>query len=84
MPASIAHRQRMLRHLEAQMSYRERILEIAPSYDPRHVEAFMRNEHGTLDHLSADAFASEVAIAVMCIEDGGKEFGERLAKSYGL
>lgn len=64
--------------------YRDRITQLAPTYDPRHIEAFMRSEHGTLDHLSPDTFAAEVAIAVMCIEDGGMEFGERLAKSYGL
>lgn len=64
--------------------YRDRIKQLAPTYDPRHIEAFMRSEHGTLDHLSPDAFAAEVCIAAMCIEDGGREFGERLAKSYGL
>jgi hypothetical protein len=67
------------------MSYRARIAEIAPTYDARHIEAFMRSEHGTLDRLSPDAFAAEVAMAVSCIEtDGGLDLAERLARSYGF
>lgn len=66
------------------MSYARLISPIAPSYDPRHVEAYMRVQHGTLDHLSADAFAAEVAMAVLCIEQGGTPQAESLARSYGL
>jgi hypothetical protein len=64
--------------------YRTLIQQIAPSYDPRHVAAFMQSEHGTLDHLSPDRFAAEVALAVICIEEGGRDMAERLALSYGM
>lgn len=64
--------------------YRNLIVQIAPSYDPRHVEAYMRSEHGTLDRLSSSQFATEVTMAVMCIEDGGTEAAESLARSFGL
>lgn len=64
--------------------YRDRIKNLAPGHDPRHIEAFMRVEFGTLDHLGPDRFRAEVAIAVACIEEGGIEMAERLAKSYGL
>lgn len=66
------------------MNYRTQIQQIAPTYDSRHVEAYMRSEHGTLDHLSPDAFAAEVVIAVLCIEEGGREMAERIARSFGL
>lgn len=64
--------------------YADQIKRIAPTFDPRHVEAFMRSEHGTLDHLSPDRFAAEVAMACFCIKDGGQDLAERLAKSYGF
>lgn len=64
--------------------YAKQIQAIAPTYDPRHIEAFMRCENGTLDHLSPKAFAGEVTMAVLCIEEGGREQAERLAKSYGF
>lgn len=66
------------------MSYRTFISEFAPTYDARHVEAYMRLEHPTLDDLSRDAFAAEVAIAIRCIDVGGKDTAECLAASYGL
>jgi hypothetical protein len=64
--------------------YRTIITQIAPSYDPRHIEAHMRSELGTLDHLSSERFAAEVTAAVMCIEAGGAEMAEKLAQSYGM
>ena len=64
--------------------YRERILAIAPSYDPRHVEAFMRSEHPTLDGLSPTRFRSEVRMACACVDEGGAEFAEKVARSFGL
>lgn len=67
------------------MNYRERILELAPAYDPRHVEGFMRCScGGTLDHLDESWFRREVRIAVGCIRTGGMAFAEKIAKSYGL
>jgi hypothetical protein len=64
--------------------YQARIREIAPYCDPRHVEAYMRSEHSTLDHLPPEQFEREVRIAVGCIEQGGTDIAETLARSYGL
>ena len=53
--------------------------------DPRHVEAWMRLEHGCLDGLGSLArFRSEVAIALQCIDAGPRRDSEDLARSYGL
>jgi len=57
---------------------------IADSIDPRHVEAWMRCEHGTLDALSRSAFETAVADSVALIAAGGHQMSEMLAKSYGL
>lgn len=66
-------------------TYQERIAEIVgPSVDPRHVEAWMRIEHGTLDQLSASAFVCDVMVAMRCISAAGVEQSEELARSYGL
>lgn len=64
--------------------YQAQIKKLAPSHDPRHIEAFMRSEHGTLDALSPSRFRAEVKIAAMCVDEGGKDMAERIAKSYGL
>ena len=53
-------------------------------YDPRHIEAWMRSEHGTLDALSRQQFNAEVRVAVACIDAAGVEMSERLAQSEGL
>jgi hypothetical protein len=66
------------------MNYRQQIQQIAPTYDPRHIEGYMRSEHGTLDHLSSRRFNTEVRIAVACVNQGGIEMAERIAKSFGL
>ncbi|MCY4580777.1 MAG: hypothetical protein OXD31_17255 [Chloroflexi bacterium] len=44
-------------------SYVETIREIDETVNAVGVEAFMRLEHGTLDHLSKEAFAREAALA---------------------
>jgi hypothetical protein len=54
------------------------------AHDPRHVEAWMRLEHGTLDQLDAARFESEVCIANACITEAGKDESEALALSYGI
>lgn len=64
--------------------YEELIREFAPGRDPRHVEAYMRCQHPTLDHLTREAFAAEVTMAVLCIEEGGPEMAELVAKSQGF
>lgn len=52
--------------------------------DPRHIEAWMRLEHGTLDGLSKERFDAEVAIALECIAAGPTADSESLALSFGL
>lgn len=63
--------------------YRTRI-ETLTAHDPRHIEAWMRLEHGTLDHLDAARFESEVCTANACVTEAGKDESEALALSYGL
>jgi hypothetical protein len=52
--------------------------------DPRHVEAYMRLEHSTLDGLSRQQWQSEVALAVECVKADGPDNAEACARSYGL
>jgi hypothetical protein len=52
--------------------------------DPRHVEGWMRIEHGCLDGLSRSQFDAEVRIALECIAAGPLADSEALAASYGL
>ena len=52
--------------------------------DPRHVEAWMRLEHGCLDGLAPAEFAHEVKAALGCIAAGPVSDSEALATSYGL
>lgn len=53
-------------------------------YEPRHIEAYMRLECGTLDGLSRERFNAEVEISRQCVDAGGVEDAEALAQSYGL
>lgn len=52
--------------------------------DPRHVEAWMRTEHATLDGLSRSRFKAEVEIALQCISAVPSADSESLAQSFGL
>jgi len=52
--------------------------------DPRHVEAWMRLEHPTLDGLTRAQFQDEVAAALDCIAAAPLAESEALAQSYGL
>ena len=52
--------------------------------DTRHIEGWMRLEHGTLDHLDRNAFDHEVNASIQCVATAGSETSEKLAKSYGL
>jgi hypothetical protein len=52
--------------------------------DPRHVEAWMRIEHGCLDGLSRSRFTTEIEIALACIAAGPTADSESLAQSFGL
>lgn len=66
------------------LMYQDRIREICDPYDPRHVEAYVRLEHSTLDGLSAEQFADEVRTGITCVDEDGAENAERLAQSFGL
>lgn len=52
--------------------------------NPRHIEAWMRLEHGTLDGLSRAQFRREVKIAESCIDAAGDDKSEELAQGLGL
>jgi hypothetical protein len=52
--------------------------------DPRHVEAWMRLERGTLGRLSPRQFTKEVGLALDCIAAGALADSESLALSFGL
>ncbi len=72
------------------MSYEEQIAEILKTeriraVSPRHIEAWMRSEHATLDGLSVSAFRRDVIeFAQMIAHYKTEELSERLAKSFGL
>lgn len=68
------------------MFYQKLIKELLGNrdYDPRHIEALMRLQYGTLDHLSRDDFRMEIPICIACIKIGGVEAAEKTAKSFGL
>ena len=65
------------------MTYQQRIADIAPYADPRHIEAFMRCECGTLDGLSDETFRNEALIGRQCAQRD-PFLAEKLARSYGL
>ena len=65
------------------MNYQQRIASLTNA-NPRHVEAFMRVEHNTLDKFSAQRFASEVEFAAICVREAGPEMAEKIAASFGL
>jgi hypothetical protein len=52
--------------------------------DPRHVEAYMRLEHPTLDGLTKYGFTQEMKIALQCIDASTPEDNESCARSFGL
>ena len=54
------------------------------NYDPRHIEAYIRIEHDTLNGLSPAVWKREINIATECINVGGVEHAEGLAQSFGL
>lgn len=52
--------------------------------DPALVEAWMRLEHGTLDHLAGRAWTAEVVTAAECVRIAEPEDTRALAASYNL
>lgn len=53
-------------------------------YDPRHIEAYMRLVHSTLDGLTHKQFVEEVKVSIECIDIEGESVAESLAVSYNL
>jgi hypothetical protein len=51
---------------------------------PHHVEAWMREINGTLDHLSPDEFYEELRAAAGAAHSEGPEVSEALADCLGL
>ena len=52
--------------------------------DERHVEAYIRLEHGTLDALSMGDLVRETKIALDCLDADGCDLADDLAASFGL
>ena len=51
--------------------------------DPRHIEAYMRLQYGTLSHLSRETFEGETKLLIEVV-DLDLEGAEETAQSYGL
>jgi hypothetical protein len=64
--------------------YQRRIAERTRDVDPRHVEAWMRLEHPTLDGLSAAELERAIQEALECVRAAGATESEALAASFGL
>ena len=64
--------------------YQRFIAERTKDIDPRHVEAWMRLEHPTLDGLAPERFSAEIATALACMAEAGADESEALAASFGL
>lgn len=64
--------------------YQRFIAERTKGVDPRHIEAWMRIEHPTLDGLSRQAFITAMHAALAAVIEAGPEASEELAASFGL
>ena len=63
--------------------YLEIINQIDPAVNATHVEAHMRCQYGTLDHLPRETFRAEIKLFKMCeIEMPG--YGKSIAATYGM
>ena len=69
--------------MTAPTMYQRRIRDLGITEDPRHVEASMRTQYGTLDHLDAATFAREATLAAEAVA-ADRDLAEQLAKSYRL
>ncbi len=52
--------------------------------EPKFVEAIMRGEYGTLDHLSRAKFAAEARVGVECWDECDDAMRREIPASYGL
>lgn len=70
---------------DANVRYQDEIAKLVPhGIDPRHIEAYMRVQYSTLDHLDSYTFKREVKLCVECVRVGGLEAAEAAAQSFGL
>lgn len=66
------------------MSYYQRLIhELAPGVNPAGVEASMRSQYGTLNHLPRGVFAEEAKIAAEC-EKQHPGYLRNIALSFGM
>lgn len=72
----MSHYQQMIRETLARTGH-------LGAAQPRHIEAWMRLEHSTLDNLDMRAFTDEVLIALDCV-NADFNASEQLAQSFGL
>lgn len=63
--------------------YQDTIHELDPTVNPAGVEASMRLQFGTLDHLDRDEFRREIEVAKAC-ESESPGYLRAVAESYGL
>jgi hypothetical protein len=64
--------------------YQRFIAEHVTDTDPRHVEAWMRLSHPTLDGLSRSEFLAPMYEALGQVRDAGPDESEAPAASFGL
>jgi hypothetical protein len=64
--------------------YQRFISEHVTDTDPRHVEAWMRVAHPTLDGMSRSEFLVAMYEALGQVQDAGSAESEALAASFGL
>lgn len=65
------------------VTYQDTIHQIDPTINPAGVEASMRLQFGTLDHLAFEEFEWEVEVARQC-EAEAPGYLAAIAESYGL
>ena len=65
------------------MFYQKLLHELAPALNPAGVEASMRLQYGTLNHLPREVFAEEARLAADC-ERQSPGFLRRTAESFGM
>ena len=63
--------------------YQDLVHQLDPAINPAGVEASMRLQYGTLDHLTRQTFAAEIKLARHCQEQD-PDFLRSLAASYDL
>ena len=64
--------------------YQRFIAEHVRDTNPRHVEAWMRLAHPTLDGLSRSEFLAAMYEALGQVQDAGPDESEAVAASFGL